>query len=103
MLLNVQLKNDFPRIEGVAAVPDGFTVPDPLTKPTAWKLDPGALDSIPAWAPYFYGQPIKEIVRKSRQVAGERKVKQAGAPAGAPVGSQVGGEQYATTEQDIPF
>lgn len=100
VLLSVKMKGDYPRIEGVGAVPDGFTVPDPMTKPTAWKLDPAALDTIPSWVPYFYGQPLKEIVRKSRQVAGDRKAEVGNDPAG----SQVGGEQYASTaEEDIPF
>lgn len=99
VLLNVKMKGDWPKIEGVSGVPDGFPVPDPKTKPVAWKLDPAKLDEIPAWVPYLYGEKIADVVRRSKQIAGDRKTETR-----EPVGSQVGGEQYATAaEQDIPF
>lgn len=84
VLLSVKEKNGYPRIDSVAGVPDGMTVPEPKTQPLAWKLDPAKIEEIPGWVPYLYGQPIKEVVRRSRQVAGERKAEPVAAGTGAP-------------------
>jgi hypothetical protein len=51
----------------------------------AWKLDPARLADIPAWAPWLYGRSIAEVVRASREVAGDTR---GGA---VPVGAGVGG------------
>lgn len=76
VLLSVKMKGDYPRIEGVAAIPDGFQVPEPLTKPVAWKLDPAKVGEVPDWVPYLYGRKITDVIRDSRQIKGERKPQQ---------------------------
>lgn len=69
VLLNVQLKGDYPRIEGVSAVPEGLPVPPPLHKPVAWKMGDPA-DALPPWLPYLYGRPIADVIRDSRELKG---------------------------------
>jgi hypothetical protein len=76
VLLSVKMKGDYPKIEGVGAVPDGYPIPEPLTKPTAWKMDPAKLDEVPAWVPYLYGRKITDVIRDSRQIKGERKAQE---------------------------
>lgn len=67
VLLNVQMKGEYPKIEGVGAVPDGFQVPDPQNKPVAWQLgdDPAAL---PSWLPYLYGRAIPDVIADSEEM-----------------------------------
>lgn len=77
VLLNVKMKGDYPKIEGVSGVPEGLTVPAPLTKPVAWVLDVNKINDIPPWVPYLYGRKIADVVRESRQVKGERKTQPA--------------------------
>lgn len=85
-LLNVVASaSGFPKVEGMTGIPDGLPVPTPQTKPAAWKLDPAKLADIPAWAPWLYGRSIAEVVRASREVAGDTR---GGA---VPVGAGVGG------------
>ena len=61
-LLSVVLNGDFPKIEAVSAVPEGLTVPPPLIKPFAWKLDLARLSDIPGWIPYLYGKSIQDHI-----------------------------------------
>lgn len=87
-LLQVVEKNGYPKIGGVMGIPDGLPVPAPLTKPTAWRYDADNLDAIPDWVPFLYGQPIREVVRNSREIKGERKRQPEPAVVGADGGDQ---------------
>jgi hypothetical protein len=72
-LLNVVEKNGYPKIEGVSAVPEGFTVPAPQNKPLAWNITT-AMDAkridLPTWLPYHYGQPIGDVIKKAQELDG---------------------------------
>lgn len=65
-LLNVVEKNGYPKIEGVSAVPKGMTISKPGYTPIAWTLDDKESD-IPSWVPYFYGKPILDQIKESRE------------------------------------
>lgn len=97
VLLTVELKNGYPRIAGVTGVPEGYNVPAPLTKPMAWKMDPSKLDAVPSWVPYLYGQKITDVMRRCRQIAGDRPTQ----PSRQPVGAGVGGDDE--QDKEIPF
>lgn len=77
--LNVVMDGDWPKIDTMAAVPKGVPTPKPHYQPTAWRLaeyQTSGVNKIPSWAPYFYGSPIGEYVKVSREIAGEEKSKQ---------------------------
>lgn len=61
-LLNVEEKNGYPKVSGVAAVPRGMAVPEPQTKPFLWgceKIEEEGGINLPDWLPYLYGESLK--------------------------------------------
>lgn len=96
VLLTVEKKGDFPKIKGVTGIPEGYTVPPPLTKPVAWRMDPSKLDDVPAWVPYLYGRKITDVMRECRQIKGERKAQPEREAASVGAGEE-------DEDQQIPF
>ena len=73
-LLNVKLKGEYPRIDGVGAVPDGLTVPAAQTKPVAWLLSGrpvGSALDIPEWVPWLYGRSVADHIRECKEWGGD--------------------------------
>lgn len=72
-LLNVVMKGEYPKVEGVAGVPAGIPVPAAQLKPFAWSLDDyrktNTID-LPHWLPYFYGNPIADAIRGCKELKG---------------------------------
>ena len=60
--------NDYARVEGASALPRGFKVEPPKRKPVLWEIDgntklPEHLD----WLPYIIGEPVLEVIRRSKE------------------------------------
>jgi hypothetical protein len=73
-LLSVKLKGEWPRIDGVAAVPELMTVPPPQTKPVTWLLagrPAGSPIDIPEWVPWLYGESVAEHVKRCKEWGGD--------------------------------
>lgn len=70
-LLNVVMNGDYPKIAGLSAIPEGFTIPPALLKPVAWELDEKNLGAIPEWCPWLYGTSIPDVVRQSKELGGK--------------------------------
>lgn len=89
-LLNVVMKGDYPKIDGMAAVPAVFakSLPKPSYPVTAVSLaEFRAGAAIPEWVPYLYGSPLEEHIRACEQIGCPRpqpkkKVEPARAQAG---------------------
>jgi hypothetical protein len=56
----------YARIETVAAVPEGMTVPPPLHTPFRWAIGDGPYPN-PDWVPYLYGEPVRDIIARSME------------------------------------
>jgi hypothetical protein len=72
-LLNI-LHSDkgYAKVEGVAAIPDGFTVPSPQNAPVIISLDEfKAGTPIPAWVPYLFGEPLGDHIRRCKELTAE--------------------------------
>lgn len=72
-LLSVILNKDgYPRIEGVAAVPKGTTVPKPKRELFSWSLDQfqesGEVAGIPDWIPWLFGRPITDHISECAEI-----------------------------------
>lgn len=102
-LLSVVEEGGYPKVKGMSAVPDGFTIPAPQNKPFGYKLnakDP-SLETLPGWLPYRYGRPVADVIRESKEIAGD-KSKTVAAGGGA-TGATSGHETYQNADADIPF
>jgi hypothetical protein len=79
-LLNVlHTEKGYARVEGVAAIPDGFTVPPAQNKPVIITLDEfRAGTPIPEWVPYLFGEPLGDHIRRCKEMT-------SGEPSTAPV------------------
>jgi hypothetical protein len=96
-LLNVVWnEKGYPRVEGIAAIPDGLPEPTPTYPLTAINLDQfKAGATIPDWIPWHYGHPVAEHIKASRELRGEGLKPQDTAQLG---------EEYGTSSKDpIPF
>ncbi len=71
-LLNVVMKNGYPRIEGLGPLPKGMTCPAPDYTPFAWTIADakGGSITLPSWLPYFYGKPIGDTIRDCKELRG---------------------------------
>lgn len=96
-LLSVKMKGDWPRIDGVAAVPELMTVPPSQTKPLAWTLagkQPNTVLDIPEWVPWLYGKSLSEHVKACKEWGGDI----------APVSEgHFSAEVPTNAEQEVPF
>lgn len=96
-MLNVIMKGDYPKVDGVAGVPAAFlaSCPKPGYKPVAISLDEfkeGA--TIPDWCPWLYGSELSEHIKACREIGGSKpRPKKHDGPAPA----------TATTGDKIPF
>lgn len=72
-MLNVVEKNGYPKVEGVAAVPKGTTVPGPTYTPVAVLLSEfEAGTPIPDWCPWLYGSPLADHINACEEIGGDR-------------------------------
>jgi hypothetical protein len=72
-LLNVVMKGDWPKVEGVSAILRGMQVKAPKSKLFTWSLETyqrGTPIEIPDWVPYFYGRPVTEQIRACKELTG---------------------------------
>lgn len=98
-LLNVVMNKDYPKIEGVSAIPDGLTMAPALLKPAAWELDEKNLGAIPEWCPWLYGVAIPDVVRQCKELGGKA------GPSGKGGGATGAGNGSApqTQADDVPY
>lgn len=69
-MLNVILKNNYPKVDGVAGVPAGLPFPEAQRKPVAMTLDQfRAGEKIPEWVPWLYGRPLEEKIKECKELA----------------------------------
>ena len=88
-MLNVVEKNGYPKIAGVAAVPQAFlkSLPKPGYTPTIVELEQFKTGTpIPDWCPWLYGSPLEDHIKACQEIGGpkpqpKRKSEQTGAPA----------------------
>lgn len=59
--------NTYARVTSVGGVPKGLPIPPAQNKPVAVELG----GEIPEWIPYLYGEPVKDVVAKSREKSGK--------------------------------
>lgn len=75
-LLNVILKGDFPKVEGVAAVPAVFlkSMPTPGYKPTLVTLDQFMKKeaTIPEWCPWLFGCRLEDHISACKEIGAEK-------------------------------
>jgi hypothetical protein len=95
-LLNVVLSDKgYPRVDGVASIPDGLPEPKASYSPVAIDLDQfksGA--EIPDWVPWHYGSPVVDHIKGSRELGGAKPQPKSAQPT----------EEYGTSSKDpIPF
>lgn len=92
-LLNVVLKDKYPRVEGVAGLPDALkAIPvTPTYEPTAVSLDEfqSGAKVIPDWCPWFYGNPLADHINACKEIGKDKpkpraKKEDAGRPADLP-------------------
>jgi hypothetical protein len=87
-MLNVVMKGDWPRVEGVSALSkrDAASPPKPTYPPTAVLLSEfQSGTAIPEWCPYLFGSPLADHVNASRELGGAKPTpKKAAAPATVP-------------------
>lgn len=86
-LLNVVMKGEYPKIDNVSGVPDGMTVAAAKTTPLLFQLDPAhpeQIDVLPDWLPWFYGAPVGDKIKESKELAGDTHKPAAGPPAVPP-------------------
>lgn len=100
-MLNVK-ENDkgYPKVAGVAPVPDGLPFPAPQHKPFALSLDDyrkagWSLDAVPGWLPWLYRDEIPTVIRRSKEymteVVAAHQAKQAAQQAEEFFGQPAGG------------
>jgi hypothetical protein len=97
--------NKYAKITGISKVPKGTTVPKPLCQPFEWHIGSGDFQA-PDWLPYLYGEPVEDVIKRSHELGGARRVGPGPAvPSGpgdpnpgVPVGAGVG-----AADDDIPF
>lgn len=62
-LLTVIEKGGYPKVDGVAAVPKGMTVPSPERTPIMWDIEEDESKTpIPEWLPWLYGSKLEDVV-----------------------------------------
>ncbi|QJW98613.1 phage replication initiation protein, NGO0469 family [Frigoriglobus tundricola] len=99
-LLNVVMKGDYPRVEGMAALPKGFAVPRPTYPVTAVSLaEFRAGTPVPEWVPYLFGSPLEDHIRACEQIGGQRPRSRKKAE---PASVEGGYEEYSDAA-DVPF
>lgn len=71
-LLNVIMKNGYPKIDGLGPVPKGMNVPAPAYTPLLWSLDDvkDGKFSLPSWVPYLYGESLIEHIKRCKELQG---------------------------------
>ncbi len=69
-LLNVKANGEYVNVEGMSALPKGFTVPPTQNKGFYFSLNDyeGGPISLPAWLPYLFGQPVLDVIEASAEV-----------------------------------
>lgn len=102
-LLSVVEEGGYPKVKGMSAIPDGFTIPAAQHKPFGFKLNPKdpSLETLPDWLPYRYGRPVADVIRESKEIAGDRS--KAAPAGGGATGATSGHETYQNADADIPF
>jgi hypothetical protein len=94
-LLNVVLKGEYPKVDGVAGLPKGIPVPAPQNTPFAWNLSEfveGSPIVLPSWLPYYYGRPLAEQIAECEELKGK-----------VPAGPQRPAAAATTSADPIPF
>lgn len=81
---------------GAGPVPVGLTVPPPKRRPFAREVT--SPDPLPDWLPYYYGEPLGDIIRRSYEVrgVGTRSAPPVAPPEPEPVSAAAG-------EDEVPF
>ena len=89
-------KKGYPVVNGMAAVPKGFTLPAPTYPVTALTLEEfQAGESLPEWVPWLYGNPLGDHIRGCKQIGGPKpQPRKAAEPTAAATG---------TSNDPIPF
>lgn len=78
-LLNVVMKGDYPKVEGVAALPKGMPVPKPSYPLTLISLDEFSDGkAVPEWVPWLYGEALEDHIRRSKELGGKGEGKPKG-------------------------
>lgn len=71
-LLNVVMKGDFPKIEGLGSVPTGLPVPPPQYKPMTMTLDEFRKGApIPDWVPWIFGEKLADRINRCQEISGK--------------------------------
>lgn len=84
-LLNVVMKGDYPKIEGLGALPKGMPTPIPtypLTILTLDDLQAGA--TIPEWVPWLYGESLSDVWKRAKELTGKAPAPAVRVPKEAP-------------------
>lgn len=91
-----QQKGDrtFAKVDGVAGVPKGMTVPDARREQVLWSVDEDGDVELPEWLPYLYGAPLSKWAQDCQEW---RKGPAPSNPAGAEAGA------VKTSNDDIPW
>jgi hypothetical protein len=107
--------NAYAKITGISNVPKGMGVPKPLTPIFEWHVGSGDFQA-PDWLPFLYGEPVEDVIKRSVEFAGAKRVGPGpavpfGAPPGpapvaVPVGAGAPADDGASTDpdsDDCPF
>ncbi len=57
--------NTYARVDGIAPVVKGMTVPAPQNRPLLWEIDSGQPIPEADWIPYVFGESVKDLVERS--------------------------------------
>lgn len=64
-LLNVVMNGDYPKVDGVSALPKGMDAPKAQREPVALThTEIMAGSEIPDWAPFIYGEPPMDVAKR---------------------------------------
>jgi hypothetical protein len=85
----------YANVAGVQPVPKNYPVPPPQREHVSWEVGDDLAD-LPDWLPYLYGEPVADVVKRSKELSGGDNGQQPATPSGTFMGQQ-------HTTEIVPF